>query len=138
MALVIGMNSGSSFDGIDAVLFDIAIGEDGQPTRPRFRDGLAYPWPREVEERVLRLFDNQLSVFDLVRLNYVAGAVYAEAAQALIDQTGVDPTTVTCIGVDGQTIYQEPTDRPGIQALPPGPEWWQVARWTLRMRPADR
>ena len=87
---------------------------------------------------MLRLFDNQLSVFDLVRLNYVAGAVYAEAAQALLDQTGVDPAAVTCIGVDGQTILsgadRSPRD-PGASA-----RIWdggEVAGWTLRVRPAE-
>ncbi len=50
MALVIGMNSGSSFDGIDAVLFEIALGDDGQPTRPRFIDGLAYDYGRGYDK----------------------------------------------------------------------------------------
>ncbi len=49
MALVIGMNSGSSFDGIDAILVEIELAADGQPAPPRFIDGLAYDWPREVE-----------------------------------------------------------------------------------------
>ena len=42
MALLIGMNSGSSFDGIDAVLLEIELGPDGQPARPRYhrRPGL--------------------------------------------------------------------------------------------------
>ncbi len=53
MALVIGMNSGSSFDGIDAVLIEIALGPDGQPLRPRFIDGLAYEWPSSVQDLIL-------------------------------------------------------------------------------------
>jgi anhydro-N-acetylmuramic acid kinase len=127
MALVIGMNSGSSFDGIDAVLFEITLGADGQPMRPRFIDGLAYDWPPEVEARILPLFENKATLFELTRINYVAGAVYAKAAQALIAKTGVDPRDVLCIGVDGQTIYQEPPDRPSIAAMPPDADlvsWW--------------
>jgi hypothetical protein len=34
MALVIGLNSGSSFDGIDVVLIEIVNGADGTPARP--------------------------------------------------------------------------------------------------------
>jgi len=68
-----------------------------------------------------------LSIFDLCRLNYVAGAVYAEAARALLTRRALDPTAVTAIGVDGQTIYQEPPDRAGIQALPDADDL--VARW---------
>ena len=88
MALVIGMNSGSSFDGIDAVLVEIDLAPDGQPGPPRFIDGLAYDWPKEVEARILPLFEGQATIFELTRINYVAGAVYAKAAQALIAKTG--------------------------------------------------
>lgn len=127
MTLVIGMNSGSSFDGIDAVLFEIGLGADGQPVRPKYIDGLAYVWPPEVEAKILPLFENKATVFELTRINYIAGAVYAKAAQALFAQTGVDPQDVLCIGVDGQTIYQEPPDRPAIAAL--GPDADLVDLW---------
>ena len=127
MALVIGMNSGSSFDGIDAVLIEIELGPDGQPARPRFIDGLAYEWPAEVEALILPAFENKATIFELTRINYVAGAVYAKACQALLARTGVDPAKVLAIGVDGQTIYQEPPDRPRIAAMPPDADlvsWW--------------
>ncbi len=127
MAFVIGMNSGSSFDGIDAVLFEIEFGEDGQPVRPRFIDGLAYDWPPEVEALILPAFENKATLFELTRINYVAGAVYAKAAQALLAKTGIDPRDVLCIGVDGQTLYQEPPDRPRIEAMAPDADlvdWW--------------
>lgn len=127
MTLVVGMNSGSSFDGIDAVLFEIELGEDGQPRRPRYIDGLAYDWPREVEDLILPLFENKATVFELTRINYVAGAVYAKAALALFERTGVEPGDVLCIGVDGQTIYQEPPDRPKVVEL--GPEADIVELW---------
>jgi anhydro-N-acetylmuramic acid kinase len=127
MALMIGMNSGSSFDGIDAVLFEISLGEDGQPTRPRYIDGIAYDWPPEVEALILPAFENKATIFELTRINYVAGAVYAKAALALIARTRVDPGEVLAIGVDGQTIYQEPPDRPRMAAL--GPDADLVERW---------
>lgn len=117
MALMIGMNSGSSFDGIDAVLFEIELGPDGQPVRPRFIDGLAYDWPKEVEDLILPAFENTTTIFELTRINYIAGAVYAKACLALLERTGVDPATILAIGVDGQTIYQEPPDRPRILSM---------------------
>ena len=122
MALLIGMNSGSSFDGIDAVLLEIELGPDGQPVRPRYVDGLAYDWPKEVEALDLPAFENRTTIFELTRINYIAGAVYAKACLALIEQTGIDPATVLAIGVDGQTIYQEPPDRPRILELPEHPD----------------
>lgn len=111
MALVIGLNSGSSFDGVDAVLVDVERADDGYPLLPRFIAGIAHDWPDDVAERVKRAFVNDLDLFSLTRLNYEAGAVYADAARELLRQTGVASTDVVVIGYDGQTIYQEPPNR---------------------------
>lgn len=127
MALVIGMNSGSSFDGIDAVLVELAIGVDGHPTRPRFLKGISLDWPEDVRLQVLKAFQNELSIFELTRLNYVVGAVYAETASELMREANVTSEDVTLIGVDGQTIYQEPPNHAGMKAL--REEDGLVARW---------
>ena len=118
MALAIGMNSGSSFDGVDAVLIEVAVGADGQVAPPRFIGGISVPWPEAVRGQVLDAFANKLPVYDLTRLNYLLGAVYADAAKELMRQQALSPEDVTVIGYDGQTIYQEPPDRELIAALP--------------------
>ena len=46
MPLIIGMNSGSSFDGIDVVLAETDIADDGFPTPPVFLSGSSFLWPR--------------------------------------------------------------------------------------------
>ena len=89
--LAFGLNSGSSFDGIDAVLVEIAIGEDGMLKRPRFIAGKTVDWPAKVAQQVLASFENKLSIFELCRLNYVAGALYADAARSLMRETGTPP-----------------------------------------------
>lgn len=127
MAFVIGMNSGSSFDGIDAVLVKLNIGADGHPERPEFIRGISLDWPQEVSSLVLKAFENRLSIFELTRLNYVVGAVYAEAAAELMRQAGVTSQDVDLIGVDGQTIYQEPPKHEGMRALTEADGL--VARW---------
>ncbi len=88
--LALGLNSGSSFDGIDAVLVDIELGEDGMLKRPRFIAGKTADWPEAVATQVLRAFENKLSIFELCRLNYVAGALYAEVARSLMREQAVD------------------------------------------------
>ena len=108
MVKVIGLNSGSSFDGIDVVLVEIENGPDGYPARPRFITGKSYDWPDAVAEMVLRSFENKISLFELNRLNYLAGAVYANSARAFMQEHGLKPGDVEVIGYDGQTIYQEP------------------------------
>jgi anhydro-N-acetylmuramic acid kinase len=108
MALALGLNSGSSFDGIDVVLVEISNGPDGYPTRPVFKGGNSYQWPDAVAEKVLKSFENKISIFDLCRLNYLAGAVFAESARSLMRELNVKPESLEVIGFDGQTIYQEP------------------------------
>src|SRR5271165_6503483 len=109
--LALGLNSGSSFDGIDAVLVDIEIGHEGLLKRPRFIAGKTVGWPPKIADRVLASFENKLSVFELCRLNYVVGAQYAEAARSLMRETDTSPENLAVIGFDGQTIYQEPADQ---------------------------
>jgi len=53
MTRVIGLNSGSSFDGVDVVLVEIDNGPDGYPARPKFIMGSSYDWPQAVAEIVL-------------------------------------------------------------------------------------
>src|SRR4051794_9139679 len=101
--LALGLNSGSSFDGIDVVLVDIEIGEDGMLKRPRFIAGKTVDWPHAIAAQVLSAFENKLSIFELCRLNYVAGALYAEAARSLMRETGTRPENLAVIGYDGQT-----------------------------------
>jgi len=110
MALVIGLNSGSSFDGLDAVLIEIEPAADGYPMRPKFIDGIAYEWPTHITNRVKKAFENELSIFELTRLNYEMGAAYAEATRQLLNKTSVNSKEIFVIGYDGQTIYQEPSD----------------------------
>jgi anhydro-N-acetylmuramic acid kinase len=128
MALVLGLNSGSSFDGMDAVLVEIEIAEDGHPTRPRFIDGLSYDWPDDVAKKVLAAFDNNLDIFTLNRLNYEAGAVYAQAGRALLEKTGHTGQDLFVVGYDGQTIYQEPPDHAAMGELPK--DATIVQKWT--------
>jgi anhydro-N-acetylmuramic acid kinase len=108
MVLAIGLNSGSSFDGIDVVLVEIENGADGYPARPKFIAGSSYDWPPAVAEIVLRSFENKISLFELNRLNYLAGAVYAESARSFMREHKLKPEEIEVIGYDGQTIYQEP------------------------------
>ena len=62
MVRVIGLNSGSSFDGIDVVLVEIGNGPDGYPARPKFIMGKSYDWPQAVADIVLKSFENKISI----------------------------------------------------------------------------
>ncbi|MHA6523394.1 anhydro-N-acetylmuramic acid kinase [Tessaracoccus sp. G1721] len=126
MAVVIGINSGSSFDGVDAVALEIELAEDGHPTKPTFLAGRSYEWPAEVAERVLASFENEVSLFEMTRINYEAGAVYANAAKGIMQELGLSGEDVAVVGFDGQTIYQEP---PVHARLEEGRAMGTVERW---------
>ncbi|KIX01280.1 uncharacterized protein Z518_09005 [Rhinocladiella mackenziei CBS 650.93] len=130
MPYILGLNSGSSFDGIDAVLCTIDIAADGHPTRPKFVDGVSVDWPEELQPLVLRAFANDLSIFELCRVNYAAGAAFAEATNKLLSKVGMQPEEVDVIGYDGQTIYQEPPDRVKEKEFIEKGSHSLVERWT--------
>lgn len=111
MPYIIGLNSGSSFDGVDAVLCEISLSQDGHPSKPTYVTGLTVDWPSALESLILRAFDNELTIFEMTRLNYAAGALYAQAVRDLLTKAGIKAEDVFVVGYDGQTIYQEPPDR---------------------------
>lgn len=78
MDLIMGMNSGSSFDGIDVILAETEMAEDGFPKAPRFICGGSYEWPKEVADIVQDAFVNKVDMVGLNRLNYLCGAVFQE------------------------------------------------------------
>lgn len=127
MAKVIGLNSGSSFDGIDVVLVEINNGPDGYPARPKFIKGKSYDWPKAVGDIVLKAFENKISLFEFNRLNYLAGAVYAESARAFMQESDLKPGDVEVIGYDGQTVYQEPPVHDRLPEYADGKDL--VSRW---------
>ena len=104
MALIMGMNSGSSFDGIDVILAETEIAEDGFPKPTKFLKGGSYQWPKEVEDMIVPAFDNKVDMVGLTRLTYIAGAQMAEAVRQFMKENGIDPRDIEVLGVDGQTI----------------------------------
>jgi anhydro-N-acetylmuramic acid kinase len=128
MAKVIGLNSGSSFDGLDVVLAEVDISDEGKLTKPKFIDGDSVQWPEEVAKDVLLAINNNFSVFDLTRLNYEIGAVFAEAAAAMMEKHGLSGEDVAVIGYDGQSIYQQSTDPEKMSKLPTDARLYQKWR----------
>jgi anhydro-N-acetylmuramic acid kinase len=130
MPYIIGLNSGSSFDGVDAVLCSIEIAPDGHPTRPKFIDSLTMDWPSELQPLIMRAFENELSIFEMTRVNYAAGALYAEVTNALLAKANLRPEDIDVVGYDGQTVYQEPPEHAKMTELLASGNKSLVGRWT--------
>ena len=102
---VIGLMSGTSADGIDAVLAEIA--EIAGRLQMRQIAAAALPWPADERAEIFRLFANQADSRALCRANFQIGQRFAQAALAVIDGAGLTPAQIDLIGCHGQTIWHE-------------------------------
>lgn len=105
--LVVGLMSGTSLNGIDAVLLRV----QGSGTSTKFTQ-LAHidrDFPRGVREMILRNSAPESSrVDDICRLNMLLAGLYAEAVRAVARKAGVRPSAIDLIGSHGQTIHHLP------------------------------
>ncbi len=103
MALVIGLMSGTSVDGIDAALVDIT-GTD-EDLKVELLSGATYPYPDELREQILAVCGGEaVSVAKLAALDDAIAQTFADAAQKI--QIGYPPAHL--IGSHGQTVYHRP------------------------------
>ena len=103
--VVVGLMSGTSVDGVDAALVEIA--GRGLSTRVRLIRHGTFPYPGEIRERILRLFDGE--VRDACEMNFVLGDEFARAAMGILREG----ETADLVGSHGQTIYHTDPSQPG-------------------------
>lgn len=105
--LVIGLISGTSVDGIDAVLVEI-IGK-GIQTKLKQLYFKTYPYPKGLKELILKNSLKETSnVEDICRLNFLIGKLFAKAALKLCEDYGISIHKIDLIGSHGQTIHHLP------------------------------
>ncbi len=105
--LVVGLISGTSADGIDAALVEIAGA--GLGARLRLLAGLTAPLPVEDRDELFQIFDPPVATVDrLCRFNFSLGERFAEAALAVIGKAGMVPSQIDLIGSAGQTVWHIP------------------------------
>jgi anhydro-N-acetylmuramic acid kinase len=97
--IVAGLMSGTSLDGIDVAVVDIASG-------PRIRKVIAhrsFPYPAEVRDRILRASNAETHTAEISRLNFLLPELYANAVKG----SGAPLESIELIGCHGQTIFHE-------------------------------
>ncbi len=115
---IIGLMSGTSVDGIDAVIVDIrnGIGET-DAVRADVLQFATYPYPEGVRERILDISTPGAgSVEKICRLNAYLGELFAQAALNIVNEAGMTLTSIDAVGSHGQTIHHlpQPQDEQGI------------------------
>ena len=102
--LFLGMISGTSVDGVDAV-----VAEFGDRSC-RIVAANTYPYPDSLRMRLDTLIRNPaISLADLGSLDIACGRFFADAALASIDEIGCQAEDITAIGHHGQTVFHAPT-----------------------------
>lgn len=109
---VVGLMSGTSLDGIDAVLLEI---EAGDPVGWRVDAFVTVPYPPERRRAILAAMEGG-SPDALARLHARLGEWLAEAALAVCRSAGVEPGAVDVIGSHGQTVWHRPPE-PGARGF---------------------
>lgn len=105
--LVIGLMSGTSADGIDAVL--VKITGHGIETKVQQLAFVSPPYTEEVRERILRVAAGDFGGSkELCLMNVLLGELFADACELLCKQAGIRPDEVDLIGTHGQTVYHIP------------------------------
>lgn len=107
---VIGIISGTSVDGIDAVIVDIPEDiEQCDQEGVKVLGFSTYPYPEGIRERVLEVsaFGGG-SVEKICHLNAYIGELFAKAVLQLVRDTGISIESIDIIGSHGQTIQHLP------------------------------
>ena len=105
--LVIGLMTGTSADGIDAVLTEIT--GYGLQTKVKQRDFLFVPYQPAVRDCILQTAEGINGGSALIcRLSTLLGRLYADACLALCEKSGITPDAIDLVGNHGQTVWHMP------------------------------
>ncbi len=99
----IGLMSGTSLDGVDAVLCRIdADSCDALQTH-------THPFPEALKARVLAAIGGETTLQEVGTIDHMLGELYADAVKALLQKSGMEAEQIEAIGSHGQTLWHEPT-----------------------------
>lgn len=105
--LYIGIMSGTSLDGVDAVLAELP--EPGAARLPQVRHLVHDDYPAALRQRILAIAQGQrITLDELGAVDQLVAAAYAQAVSRLLQETGVDAAAVRGIGAHGQTVHHRP------------------------------
>jgi anhydro-N-acetylmuramic acid kinase len=93
--------SGTSLDGIDVAVIDIHL-KKIQPVAFH-----SIPYPKPVREALLSVSNNITHTATIARLNFLLGALYADAIHETCRRKRIPLKSIDLCGMHGQTIFHE-------------------------------
>lgn len=114
--LVIGLMSGTSADGIDAVLTKITgTGIEMKAEELAF---LFLPFEKEVHDRIVAVANGTFGgAKELCAMSNYLGKQYALACKLLCEKAGILPEDVDLVGNHGQTVWHMPAAEPYLKDM---------------------
>lgn len=101
--LYIGLMSGTSLDGVDAVV--VAIDEH----KIELIEHDEYPFPTELRKSILDICTGQATNLPIVgQIDHLLGKLYAKAVHRLLKKAKLLPSAIRAIGNHGQTVFHQP------------------------------
>ncbi len=103
--IVAGLMSGTSLDGIDAVLIKIR-----ENLSFDFLGGIVYEYSQNMKNRIKALFNPQITAEEICKMNFLIGEEFSNAVLELSKTYSMPLKNIDLIGSSGITLYHQPKD----------------------------
>ncbi len=114
----VGLMSGTSVDAIDAAMIEVRNPDEPYPG-VKLVHALHDPWDEQVRAMIFQACTPEAPIMLVGRLNRLLGEKFSQAANRVIEESGVDRDEVRVIGSHGQSIAHYPDGPQGFT--------WQIA-----------
>ncbi|MEA2030276.1 MAG: anhydro-N-acetylmuramic acid kinase [candidate division Zixibacteria bacterium] len=105
--VVLGLNSGTSADGLDLAV--VRISRRRSSCKTTFLDGFTIPYSKALGKSVLDMADSEFARFeDIVYLDNLLGHFYGEHASAFISDIATQGVKIDLVASHGQTVCHLP------------------------------